>query len=135
MRFLRFVQAAERSGGSPRLCFAPKVRALGRALLGRWQGPLPAGCRHAADIAFGTSGWAEAPGVVLHRRCARWRERWQNVCRGLCPQAAAMRLTLRLEPAVGRKPPALFCTEGARAGEGVVGTLAGAFARRLPPCG
>jgi len=42
----------------------------------------------------------------------------ENVCRGLCPQAAAMRLRLRLEPAVGRKPPALFCTEGARAGEG-----------------
>jgi len=38
------------------------------------------------------SGWAEAPGCVLHRRCARWRGRWQ----GLCPQAAAMRLESRV---------------------------------------
>jgi len=36
-------------GGSPRLCFAPKVRALARALPGHWQGLLPAGCRHAAE--------------------------------------------------------------------------------------
>jgi len=27
------------------------VRALVRALAGRWQGPSPAGCRHAADVA------------------------------------------------------------------------------------
>ena len=38
------------------------------------------------------SGWAEAPGCVLHRRCARWRGRWRGGGRGLCPQAAAMRL-------------------------------------------
>jgi len=36
----------------------------------RLQGRLPAGCRHAAQIA---SGRAEAPGYVSHRRCARWR--------------------------------------------------------------
>jgi len=37
-------------------------------LAGRWQGRLPAGCRHAAGIAVGIaaviSGWAEAPGCV-----------------------------------------------------------------------
>jgi len=38
------------------------------------------------------SGWAEAPGCVLHRRCARW---W-GVGGAVCPQAAAMRLGLRL---------------------------------------
>jgi len=43
--------SAERLSGSPRLCFAPKVHALARAWVGRWQGPLPAGCRHAAAIA------------------------------------------------------------------------------------
>ncbi|MFM7038090.1 MAG: hypothetical protein ACKO2L_10230, partial [Planctomycetaceae bacterium] len=47
----------ERLGGSPRLCFALKVRALVMALLGRLQGRLqgrlPAGCRHAADKQLG----------------------------------------------------------------------------------
>jgi hypothetical protein len=41
-----------------------------------------------ADLTMPLSGWAEAPGCVSHRRCARWR-----------------------------------------------GPFAGAFARRLPPCG
>jgi hypothetical protein len=44
----------------------------------------------------------------------------------------------RLPPcgsADGRKPPAAFRTEGARAGKGVGVALAGAFARRLPPGG
>jgi len=45
--------ATERLGGSPRLCFAPKVRALARALVRRLQGRLPAGCGHAA----GAWGW------------------------------------------------------------------------------
>jgi len=97
----------------------------------RLHGRLPAGCRQAAGIAIGiaagTSGWAEAPGDVSHRRCTRWRGRRRGVGRAVCPQAAAMRLGLRLrlrlglrlEPAVGRKPPAMFRTEGARAGEGV----------------
>ncbi|MFM7040250.1 MAG: hypothetical protein ACKO2L_21290 [Planctomycetaceae bacterium] len=73
----RTTTPSERLGGSPRLCFAPKVPALARALSGRWQGCLPAGCRHAALIA------------------------------------------------VGRKPTAMFRTEGARAGECVGGALAG----------
>jgi len=116
----------ERLGGSPRLCFAPKVRALARALVRRLQGRLPAGCRHAAHA---SSGWAEAPGCVPHRRCARWRGRWWVVCRAVCPQAAAMRLMHR---AVGRKPPAVFRTEGARAGEGIGAALAGAFCPSPP---
>gem|GEM_PF-3350383 len=36
---------------------------------------------------------------------------------------------------LGRSPPAVFCTEGARAGEVGGGSVAGDFARRLPPCG
>ena len=86
-RLLGCCHAAERLGGSPRLCFAPKVRAgegVGRAVL-------PAGCRHAADKRL--SGWAEAPGCGLHRRCARWRGRWWGIGRAVCPQAAAMWLT------------------------------------------
>ena len=43
------------------------------------------------EPAVGTSGWAEAPGCVSHRRCARWRGRWWDVGRTVCPQAAAMR--------------------------------------------
>ena len=54
--------AAERLGGSPRLCFAPKVPALARAMAARCQAPLPAGCRHAAEVA---SGWAGARDWVL----------------------------------------------------------------------
>ncbi|MFM7038385.1 MAG: hypothetical protein ACKO2L_11755, partial [Planctomycetaceae bacterium] len=46
-----------------------------------------------------------------------------------------MRLTLRLDPAVGRKPPAVFRTEGARAVNCLGRSFAGAFARRLPPNG
>jgi len=52
--------------------------------------------------------------------------------RAFCPQAAAMRLTW---PAVGRKPPATFRTEGARAGNGIARALAEPFARSLPPRG
>jgi len=83
-----------------------------------------------------TSGWAEAPGDVSHRRCARWRVRWWSVCRG----RFARRLPLRgwdcvwdcgwdcvWKPAVGRKPPAMFRTEGARAVECVVGVFAVSF--------
>jgi hypothetical protein len=41
----------QRTGGSPRLRFAPKVRALARASPSRWQGRWPAGCRPIA-LAF-----------------------------------------------------------------------------------
>jgi len=46
---LRGRHAAERLGGSPRLCSAPKVRTLAAAVGGRLQGRVPAGCRHAAE--------------------------------------------------------------------------------------
>jgi len=39
----------------------------------------------AAGIALGTSGRAEAPGDVSHRRCTRWRVRWRGVCSVLLP--------------------------------------------------
>jgi len=45
----------QRSGGSPRLCFAPKVRALAGALVERLLGRLPAGCRPMA-LKFSASG-------------------------------------------------------------------------------
>jgi len=66
----RVAAAGQPHGGSPRLCFAPKVRALAGALVKRLLGRLPAGCRHAAEFAVGTSGRAEAPGCVSYRRCA-----------------------------------------------------------------
>jgi len=50
----------QRLCGSPRLYFAPKVRALAGALVGRWRGLLPAGCRHAATMrrsAVGDAAW------------------------------------------------------------------------------
>jgi len=80
------------------------------------QGPCAAATR--------LSGWAEAPGCVSHRRCARWRGRWRVVCRAVCPQAAAMRLKLR---AVGRKPPAVFLHRRCALWRGVTWTLAEAF--------
>jgi len=78
------------------------------------QSPSPAGCRHAAEFA---SGWAEAPGYVPHRRCPPWRGRWQRVCRGRLPAGCRHAAGSAAVIAAGRKPPAMFRTEGARPGE------------------
>jgi hypothetical protein len=56
-------QAAKRTGGSPRLCFAPQVRAPGSALTQRLQCFLPAGCRQAAERTGGSPRLCFAPQV------------------------------------------------------------------------
>jgi len=106
-------------GRKPPVMFRTEGARAGKALAVRLQAPSPAGCRHAADCGC-NSGRAEAPGDVSHRRCARWQGHWPFVCRPLRPQAAAMRLIAVVTAvviAVGRKPPAMFRTEGARAGK------------------
>jgi len=52
-------------GRKPPAVFRTKGARAGEGVGGRWQGPLPAGCRHAAEVA---SGWAGAPGYVARPR-------------------------------------------------------------------
>jgi len=78
----------ERLGGSPRLWFAPKVRALARALAARWQGSLPAGCRQAAVIAVGR----KPPAVVRTGGARAGKGVGRAFAGSVCPQAAARRL-------------------------------------------
>jgi len=93
---MRLNHAAERLGGSPRLCSAPKVPALARALAARWQGSLPAGCRHAA----GPCGWTMRLNHAAERLggsprlcfAPKVRVLARALAVSVCPQAAAMRL-------------------------------------------
>jgi hypothetical protein len=107
--------AAQRLGGSPRLCFAPQVRALPLAVCDL---VYRAVCPRTAVLRL--SGWAAAPGCDSHRRCAR--------CRWLFAVSFAWRFARGLAScgsAVGRQPPAVIRTEGAR-------SAAGCLQSRLP---
>gem|GEM_PF-4203038 len=69
-----------------------------------------------------------------------WRDPERQTCedpggRGSCRATERCSARQGCISAVGRKPPAVVRTEGARAGEGVGGTFAAPFARRPPPKG
>jgi len=51
------------AGRKPPVTFRTEGARDGEGVGGTLAGPLPAGCRHAAEVA---SGWAEAPGDVSH---------------------------------------------------------------------
>jgi len=104
----------ERLGGSPRRCFAPKVRVLARALVGRLQGPLPAGCRHAADQRL-ISVWNQrlggsprqcfAPKVRALGRAVAGR------LEGPLPAGCRHAAEIAFGTSGWAAPPAVFCTE------------------------
>ncbi|MEY3173704.1 MAG: hypothetical protein RLZZ436_1618 [Planctomycetota bacterium] len=98
----------ERTGGSPRLRFAPWCAPLPAASASRWQGSLPAGSRQAAQyccrqaahrvtiaLAEIMSGRAEAPGCVFAPWCAPLpaasASRWQGSLPAGCRPAAQYR--------------------------------------------
>gem|GEM_PF-4169745 len=96
---------------------------------GCWQCPF---ARRLPPYGF-DSGWAEAPGCVLHRRCARWGGRWPSG-RHFVAFRSAKGLPVRFFRGAKddyRSPRLRFAPKVCARWRGV----AGPFARRLLPCG